>query len=141
MKEFKHELNGVVFSVVWDKKTILETIQEERKGFIENHFVSTYSDEDDGCLSKEVYEENLDDMLQMFEVISSEDSLISLIEMAKKKKDGSFHKNRVTYIYQCESSVYITNWHNIWIYHALKVSPIDDYTLLLECLKITDTPG
>jgi len=140
--EFKHSIGKHEFTVIWDRDAILEKIKNERAEFEEGSFQSYYTvGYDDGYLTKEKYNKNLDDMITRLDEITSEPKMIEFIENAQKKKNGTFYRNRVVFREGSGNTIFITEWHNTWIYNALSASPSNDLTLQIEYVKITDTPG
>lgn len=140
--EFKHSIGKHEFTVICDKDSILAQIESQRDDFQKEYFQRYYTvGSEDGYLTKEEYLQNLDDMVALLEEITSETKMINFITNATKKKNGTFHKNRIAFRQGCDNTEYITNWHNTWIYKALSVIAINDLTLRIYYEKIVDTPG
>lgn len=140
--EFKYAIGKHEFIVICDKDEILKQIENERAEFEENYYQSNYTiGSEDGYLTKEEYNKNLDDMTSLLESITTEKKMTEFIEKATKKKNGTFYKNRVAFREGCDNTIFITEWHNTWIYNALSVSAINDTTLEIAYIKVTDTPA
>lgn len=140
--EFKHTIGKHEFTIVCDKEEIKAEIEAERTHFEENSFQRYYTvGYEDGYLTQEEYNKNLDEMISVLDEITTEVKMQEFIQSAKKKKDGTFYKNRVVFRKGCDNTKFITEWHNTWIYNALSVSPSNDLTLRISYISITDTPA
>lgn len=140
--EFKYKLNKHEFKVICNKEEILSQIEKDRSEFEDGMYQSYYTvGYEDGYLNKQEYNANLDKMIEILNEITTKPKMVEFIEKAQKKKNGTFHKNRIVFREGCDNTEFITEWHNTWIYKALSVSPIDDITLEISYIKITDTPA
>lgn len=141
-KEFKHSIGKHDIKVIYDKDSILAKIMKEKEAYEENGYQRYYNvGYVDGYLTQEEYCENLEKMISLLEKITTEESMTDFIVRAHKKKNGTLHKGRHIFRVGCDNTTYITEWHNTWIYNALNVSAIDDLTLEINYIKITDTPA
>lgn len=130
------------FEFICDIEEIKSQIDEERGQFEPNQFQSYYTvGYEDGYLDEPAYQANLDRMLEELEEMLEETNIQKYVESAKKKKNGTFHKNRVIERYGCDNTKYITEWHNTWIYNELCVVVYDDLTLALVYRNRVDTPA
>lgn len=133
----KHE-----FSVICDKEGILSQILRERCKFEENYFQRYYTiGYEDGYLSNEEYNQNLDKMVQALERMTTEEYMSNIIDVAQKKKNGTLYKGRVADAVDCDNCKFIIEWHNTWIYNQLKVKAVDDKTLEITYSEKADTPA
>lgn len=140
--EFTKKIEKNEFKVICDKDYILNQIEQERNSYEENYYQPYYSvGYEDGYLLKEKYNENLDDIIRHLDKLTTEESMNNFIEVAKKKKNGTFYNNRVIKRIGCDNTVFITEWHNTWIYNALTVKAIGDLTIRISYEKVTDTPA
>ena len=140
--EYKHKIGKHEFRFYCNKERILEQIKEERNRYEENCYQYYYTvGSEDGYLTKEQYNENLDIIENKLEELLKPTKIIEIIESAKKKKNGTLYKNRKAYEYGCNNTVFITEWHNTWIYNALKIKSESDLFLRLTYVEVTDTPA
>jgi len=140
--EYKKNIGKKEFRVVCDKERILKSIQSDREEFEDNYYQRCYTvGHDDGYLTEDEFNENLDEMVEELEAVTTEEFMSNAIDKAQKKKNGTFYKNRIFREVGCDNTVYITEWHNTWIYNTLSIKAIDDYTLEIRYEKKTDTPG
>lgn len=128
-----------------DQEAIQKRIDEQRTHFVEGDFVR-YEDGEDfsdfkGYLTAEQYQANLDDFQKEFEKMLTPEFQHWAIDNAPRKKNGTFYKGRVVKRVGCDNCIFIQEWHNTWLYDALTVKAVDDYTLELTIGSITDTPG
>lgn len=141
--ELKCSIGKQEFIVTCDKDEILAQIENERTKFEKDYYQSYYTiGHETGYLTKEEYNNNLDEMIFILQQITmTDEKMLSFVVNAKKKKNGTFYKNRVVFRQGCDNTIFITDWHNTWIYNALSVSPQSDTILKISYIKITDTPG
>lgn len=136
------QVGNHMFKFICDVDEIKTKIEEERNRFEPNYFQSFYTvGYEDGYIEEEAYQKNLDYMLEKLKEMIEDVNIQKYIESAKKKKDGTFHKNRVVERCGCDNTKYITDWHNTWIYNELCVVVYDDLTLSLIYRERVDTPA
>lgn len=121
---------------------IKEQIEYEKSQFEDNYYQRYYTvGYDDGYLTKTEHEENLNNVIHMLEKMTKIEHINEMIDSAKKKKNGTLYKGRIADSYDCDNTVFITEWHNTWIYNRLVVKAINDTMLLLSYEKTTSTPA
>lgn len=132
--EFKHTLDNIEFNVIWNPERIMKRINREMKEFEYYDFYTTGDIKSSLELSKDVYDKNIKNIDREYENIIKKESLISLIELADKKQNGTFHKNKV--VKEIYSKNSIKNLFKdgkktgtFWKFNSLKVKAIDDKTL------------
>lgn len=92
----------------------------------------------DKALNEEEYNENIETFLNEFREAAKNPNKI--IDDFPKKKNGTFNRKNVVYLAECKNCVAIHEWHNTWIYYAVKVKARNDTILDVTFEKITDTP-
>lgn len=132
------------FSIEVNVDNILKEIENLKLEFETDSFVNygeipEYDDID--CLSKDKYLENIENFKKTFLEKMNEDFLIEIMKNWNRKKNGTFHRRNVKELVSCNNCIFITEWHNTWIYHVIKVVAVDDYNLKIELCKKTDTPA
>ena len=129
------------FFVKYDKEYVVNQLKEMRDSY-ENYYVEYgFILESGGSyLSKEEYEKNYDQMIEFAESIS-EEKLEDILKEFPRKKSGWLNLRNVEYLYRCNNTQYISEWHNTWIYQTLKVKAKDDMTLEVFLYEMVDTPA
>ena len=129
------------FTVIFEKEGILKSLEELRESYQKDHYVEAGMIPEAGkYLSKEEYEKNYDGMIEYVSSID-EESVKDILKEFPKKKNGWLNLRNVKYLYCCNNSEYICEWHNTWIYQTLKAKARDDMILEISLYEITDTPG
>ncbi len=128
-----------MFEFKFDKKSLHKAIESMRNEWEDNNFVSYGTDSP--SLNKEQFDKNCDMMLEHLDRMTTPKFQQWCIDNADRKKNGTFYKGRIVSREICDNCVFITEWHNTWIYDALTVKAISDTQLELTLNSITDTPG
>lgn len=94
---------------------------------------------DDKTLTVHEYNNNVDAFLSDFR--RSIVNIDSIIENFPKKKNGTFNRRNIKELASCNNCIAIHEWHNTWIYQAVKVYALDDTTLKVVLYEKVDTPA
>lgn len=129
------------FTVIFEKEEILRQLEKLKESYQDDYYVEANTIPEDGkYLSKEEYEKNYDEMIEYVSSID-EERVKDILREFPKKKNGWLNLKNVEYLYCCNNSEYICEWHNTWIYQTLKAKARDDMVLDIHLYEITDTPG
>lgn len=138
-------LNGKIeLTAIADEK---ELLRQFNNWFLSKFEEETYSvfestiPDVDGYLTEEEFKENVDEFISDIKKACTKESLEGAVRVFKKKKNGTFYRNRKLVESSYNNSIYFSEWHNSWKSLELRFSPINDYTLELNIVEVVSTPA
>lgn len=127
----------LIINVEGIEKEILSLKDKAEEGLYVNYGES--QEFGDKALTIEEYKNNVDIFLNDFR--KSVVNIERIIEEFPKKKNGTFNKRNIRELASCNNCIAIHEWHNTWIYKAVKVYAFDDTTLKVILYEKVDTPA
>lgn len=98
-------------------------------------------DKNNNCFSREEFDLNVENFKDIVRNTCKEENVKNIIDNFKKKKNGTFSKNKKHVVAYYNNTVYVQNWSDTWYTYELRFIPSNDTTLVLEIVEVTTSAG